>query len=156
MGRPSTYDPEVALGICEELSATDRSLASICQADNMPEVRTVYRWLEADEAFRQQYARAKSLQADVLAAQVVDISNTPEEGVKTKTDKDGNLLVETGDMVEHRRLKIDARKWYASKLAPKKYGDRLALDAEVVVQQLTAAETIRRKRQERLKEKESK
>lgn len=27
------------------------------------------------------------------------------------------------------RLQIDARKWYASKLAPKKYGDKLDLNA---------------------------
>lgn len=33
----------------------------------------------------------------------------------------------SGDMVERSRLQIDARKWLASKLAPKKYGDKLEL-----------------------------
>ena len=28
-------------------------------------------------------------------------------------------------MLQHRRLQVDARKWYASKLAPKKYGEKV-------------------------------
>ena len=30
-------------------------------------------------------------------------------------------------MVNHRRLRVDSRKWYVSKLAPKRYGDRIDL-----------------------------
>jgi hypothetical protein len=31
-------------------------------------------------------------------------------------------------MIDHRRLKVDTRKWYLSKLAPKRYGDRIAVE----------------------------
>ena len=42
---------------------------------------------------------------------------------ETKIGKDGVETTE-GDMIEHRRLQVDARKWLAGKLAPKKYGDK--------------------------------
>jgi hypothetical protein len=57
---------------------------------------------------------------------VVEIADTPQIGTKTKTGKDGVEVTE-GDMIDHRRLRVDARKWYLCKLAPKRYGDRLDL-----------------------------
>jgi hypothetical protein len=48
-------------------------------------------------------------------------------GITTKSGKDGVEITE-GDMIQHRRLQVDARKWYASKLAPKKYGDKIEAD----------------------------
>lgn len=122
MARPSDYTPEIAAEICERL-AGGVSLRAICAAEDMPSDRSVYRWLEANEEFRQQYARAREVQADTLADEILDISNTTVIGVKTKTGKDGVEITE-GDMIEHRRLQVDARKWLAGKLAPKKYGDK--------------------------------
>lgn len=122
-GRPSDYNTDMASRICEEI-ASGRSLRMICVSDEFPADRTVYRWLEAHEEFRQQYARARELQAETLADEILDISNTPVIGAKTKTGKDGVEVTE-GDMIEHRRLQVDARKWLAGKLAPKKYGDKV-------------------------------
>ena len=101
----------------------------------MPHPATICRWLEANESFREQYARARELQADILAAETLTIADATEEGVIVRIDKDGNELTERRDMTEHRRLKIDARKWYASKLAPKKYGDRQQIDQRLVDEQ---------------------
>lgn len=126
MGRPSDYTPETALEICARL-AEGQSLRAICRDEAMPDARTVFRWLEADETFRQRYARAREAQADALADEIIDIADTPVMGVKTKTTEDGVETVE-GDMIEHRRLQVDARKWTASKLRPKKYGERLSTE----------------------------
>ena len=123
MARPSDYTDEIAAEICERL-AQGNSLRTICKAEDMPSDRSVYRWLEWNDAFRQQYARARETQADTLADEILDISNTTVLGVKTKIGKDGIETTE-GDMIEHRRLQVDARKWLAGKLAPKKYGDKL-------------------------------
>jgi hypothetical protein len=49
----------------------------------------------------------------------------PCEGAKAKQVSQQTTI--TGDMVERTKIQIDARKWYASKLAPKKYGDKVAL-----------------------------
>jgi hypothetical protein len=128
MARPSSYSVKVADTICERL-AEGKSLNSICASDDMPHKATVFRWLSSHDEFRDQYARAREAQADVLFDEILDIANTPIEGTKTKLDKDGEVVeISKGDMIEHRRLQIDARKWMAGKLRPKVYGDKLDVD----------------------------
>lgn len=128
MARPSSYSVKVADTICERL-AEGKSLNSICASDDMPHKATVFRWLSSHDDFRDQYARAREAQADVLFDEILDIANTPIEGTKTKLDKDGEVVeISKGDMIEHRRLQIDARKWMAGKLRPKVYGDKLDVD----------------------------
>jgi hypothetical protein len=88
-------------------------------------VATVYRWLLAHDDFCEMYTRAREDQADTLADQIIAIADTPLQGVKTKTDSDGNIETTEGDMIEHRRLQVDARKWIAAKLKPRKYGEKV-------------------------------
>jgi hypothetical protein len=57
-----------------------------------------------------------------VAVELSECAN-PVPAVETRT--------RTGDMLGHRRLQVEARKWYAAKLAPKKYGDRLELGGEL-------------------------
>ena len=75
----------------------------------MPSDSAVYRWLENVPAFRDKYARARERQQDFEADHILTIADEAT---------DANLA----------RLQIDARKWRASKLAPKKYGDKLDLE----------------------------
>jgi len=123
VARPSEYTLETALLICERL-VEGESLRSICTADDMPGIATVFRWLDAHEQFREHYARARDCQADTLADEILQIADTPMPGVKTKITEKGTETIE-GDMIEHRRLQVDTRKWIASKLKPKKYSDRV-------------------------------
>lgn len=87
----------------------------------MPAESTVRGWaLDDVSGFAAKYTRAREIQADVLAEEIVSISN--EQAVcyteaGTAFDPD----------VQRDRLRIDARKWFASKVAPKKYGDKLEL-----------------------------
>jgi hypothetical protein len=74
----------------------------------MPDRETVRRWRRENEEFRGQYARARVDQADSLAEEIVAIADTEKDPAKA-------------------RVRIDARKWYASKLNPKTYGDKLEL-----------------------------
>lgn len=105
-GRPSTYSEEIADIICEQI-AKGLSLARICQADGMPQPRTVYGWLRTNEEFAQNYTRAKEDQADYMAEETLEISD----------DSDIDP--------QHKRIMVDTRKWLASKFKPKKYGDRI-------------------------------
>jgi hypothetical protein len=124
-GRPSIFTQELADLICERLSLGE-SLRTICLDDALPSTSTICRWLADDEkvTFREQYVCAREAQADVLADEILQIADTPQEGT-TIIDKPTGREVKTGDMIEHRRLQVDARKWYASKVAPKKYGDKI-------------------------------
>ena len=101
------------------------SLRAICRDDHLPPESTVRGWYVDDiESFAAQYARARDIGLDAMADQAMEIADTQEEGVKT-VDKWSGSEVHRADMLEHRRLRFDARRWYLSKLAPKRYGDRL-------------------------------
>lgn len=132
-GRPSTFTPEIASEICARL-ADGESLRKICQDEHMPGRRTVLEWLDDDAkaSFRAKYARAREAQADLLAEEIVQIADTPQMGIRSVSKATG-LEITEADMIEHRRLQVLARQWYASKLAPKKYGDK-------VQQELTGAD----------------
>jgi hypothetical protein len=105
MGRPSGYTDAIAHEICDRI-ANGEALHKICQLDEMPSTSMVSRWLDERSDFRERYARAREKQADRFAAEIVTIADEAE---------DANIA----------RLRVDARKWAASKLAPKKYGDKL-------------------------------
>ena len=123
MGRPSSFTQEVADEICE-LMSDGQSLRDICSADNMPRRTTVYRWLDANEPFRDQYARACEARESELFDQIIEIADTPQIGTKSVSKATG-LEITEADMIEHRRLQVEARKWALGKMAPKKYGDKI-------------------------------
>jgi hypothetical protein len=122
MGRPSDYTEEKGTEICR-LLATGRSLRSICLQDDMPNFDTVLRWAERFPSFRGQYAEARSAQAELWAEEIVDIADGNK--LDTKLVARGDELVETldWDHVQRAKLRVDARKWIAARLLPKKYGD---------------------------------
>jgi hypothetical protein len=123
----SYHTPELAAEICKRL-ANRESLRRICEDLHMPPESSVRQWVIDDvEGFAAQYARARDVALDAMADEVLEISDTPQLGEKTKSSALGVEVTE-GDMIEHRRLRVDSRKWYLSKLAPKRYGDRLALE----------------------------
>lgn len=130
MGRHTTYSDKVADIICERLAGGE-SLKKICEDDTLPSQTTIYKWLADQPNFAVRYAHAREAQADALFDEVLHIANTPLIGEKVKIDADGNEEITRGDMIEHRRLQIDARKWMAGKLRPKKYGDKIELEHDV-------------------------
>lgn len=74
-------------------------------------------------SFRAQYARARADQAEFYASQIIDIADESTDNIYY-VDLDGNRRIDPG-AVQLRRLQIDSRKWYAGKLAPKVYGDKV-------------------------------
>lgn len=111
-GRPSDYTDEKADAICERIVAGE-SMRAICADPDMPAISTVFRWLSLNTQFSEQYARAKEEQAEAFADEIVRIADkdVPDEDTAVLTARD--------------RLRVDARKWVASKLKPKKYGDKV-------------------------------
>lgn len=121
-GRPSSYTQSVADEICTRI-AEGESLRKICLNNHIPELRTVMRWLAHDdrEEFRRQYARARELQADRLAEEILQIADDGQND--TYQTDDGEAV--NHDVIARSRLRVDARKWLAAKMAPKKYGERV-------------------------------
>ena len=121
-GRPEVYTPELAAVICARLAKGD-SLRSICNTEGMPARSTVVDWIINDkEGFSAQYARARDVGLDEMADELFDIADDSTQD--TIMDDNGNERTNS-EVVARSRLRVDTRKWYLSKLAPKKYGDKI-------------------------------
>jgi len=105
-GRPSSYSQDVVDTILERIMDGE-SLRSICNAPEMPAKVTVLKWLRDNEEFATHYTRAKEEQADSLEDDILAVADNPSLDPADK------------------RVRIDARKWIAAKLKPKKYGDKV-------------------------------
>ena len=114
LGRPTDYTKDMADKICEKISC-GLSLRAICAEAGMPARGTVYRWLIENADFQDQYTRARDKQADYFAEEIIEIADSVEAESAS---------------VAKAKLQIDARKWAASKIAPKKYGDKQELDVK--------------------------
>lgn len=119
MPRSMEYTQEIADAICERL-ADGESLRKMCQLEDFPSKATVFKWLAANQTFADQYARAREAQADTLADEITDIA---DDGARDYIETDDGPVVNY-DHISRARLRVDARKWIASKLKPKKYGDK--------------------------------
>lgn len=106
MGRPSAYTPELGAEICRRLS-TGESVRTIAKSDGMPAPATIWVWLTKHPDFQEQYTRAREAQAEFLADEIVEIADSAVDS----------------DSSQAARVRIDARKWVAAKLRPKKYGE---------------------------------
>jgi hypothetical protein len=97
----------------------------------MPCVATIFNWLRKHDDFLEQYERAKEIQADALAEDILDIADDGTNDWMAREDKDGKNIgwQLNGEHVQRSRLRVDARKWIASKLKPKKYGDQVKVEA---------------------------
>lgn len=124
MNCKTSYTPELAEEICERLAA-GQSLNGICKDAHMPDETTVRHWvLENRSGFTARYHVAREIQADTLAEAIVDISDDTFDPVAPE-DRAQRTRDDIFGKVQRDRLRIDARKWFASKVAPKKYGERV-------------------------------
>jgi len=96
--------------ICS-LIAQGKSKRQIEGLDGMPCRETIDNWLLKHEEFSSHYARACEIRAEGFAEEIVEIADT---------EKDASVA----------RNRIDARKWVAAKLLPKRYGDSVTLKGD--------------------------
>ena len=140
IGRPETYSKEIADKICGEIAASSKSLRTICAQEGFPGIRTVMRWLADKDDFRQQYALAKQEQADYMVEEMLEIADDGSNDYMTITKGDITYNVENKEVTNRSRLRVDTRKWIASKLKPKKYADRVELGGSLAINQITGME----------------
>jgi hypothetical protein len=122
-GRPSDYTPEIADAICQRIIEGE-SLRSISKTEGMPSASTVCRWLGTHADFREQYARAREAQADTLFDEILDIADD-SSGDDKWGGENGETRMANSEWISRSKLRVDARKWMAGKLQPKKYGEKV-------------------------------
>jgi hypothetical protein len=126
MGRPSSFSQEKADNICDQL-AEGLSLREVCRQDGMPSKSMVMRWLHEHPSFRDQYTRAKDIGIEAIAEDILDIADDAKNDWMERNAEEDRGWIANGENVRRSQIRIDARKWLLSKLAPKKYGDKLDL-----------------------------
>ena len=119
-GAPSKKTAAICEAICEGI-AEGKSARAMCIEVGITQ-KTLWSWLSNDTEFIKQYARAKEKCADHIADEILEIAD--ESANDWQISEDGSRYVDN-EAVQRSRLRIDARKWYASKIAPKKYGDKV-------------------------------
>ena len=117
-GRPTTYDADLAMGICERIMEGE-SLSRICQDEHMPSRGQVLRWLGANPEFRVLYRQARVLAAELLADELIAIADDATHDFRTN-DRGDQVL--DREAVLRSKLRVDARKWVLAKLLPRTYG----------------------------------
>jgi hypothetical protein len=98
----------------------------------MPAPSTVYLWLAKYPEFSDQYARAREAQADAIFDDILDIADdaTNDWMERNVDDDEGVGWKLNGEHIQRSRLRVDARKWMAGKLRPKKYGEKTILGGD--------------------------
>lgn len=124
-GRPSDYSREIAQVICRQLG-NGESLRQICASPGMPGKTTIMKWLESNLEFRGQYVRARELQAEHWAEEIIEIADDSQNDFIEKEGRDGSTYEAVNfENINRSRLRVDTRKWLMARLAPKKYGDKI-------------------------------
>lgn len=136
LGRPTIFLQETADTICERI-ADGESLRSICTDEAMPARSTVFKWLGERPAFSDQYARARDEQAETIFDEIIDIADDGRNDWMERNFGEDTRWVENGEALRRSQLRIDARKWVAGKLKPKKYGDKIDLNHSGSIQRIS-------------------
>lgn len=145
--RPPAYTPELWAKIIERLSSGE-PLQQICRDAGMPSANAVYDWTDPDrrpdyipEHLAGDFARARARGHDAIAADCLVIANTPEVGEEVTVKPDGAEEVRRGDMLGHRKLKIETRLKLLAKW-DKRYADKIAVGGDADAPPIRTESTV--------------
>ena len=119
-GRPTIFTATLAERVLAKI-VEGKSLRAVCAMDTMPARSTVLKWLAEDDEFSARYARACAIRAEGGVEEILEIADNDRLDPQDK------------------KVRIDARKWIAVKLLPKKYGDKVEVAGRLTLEQLVGA-----------------
>lgn len=120
MGKRRKPEEREALStaIIDGMAVDGLSCFKACQAVGVP-IGTFIGWVGEDPELAERYTRAREVLVERMAAETLEIADQPVGSTEHGTTDSG--------AVQKQRLQVDTRKWLLSKLAPKRYGDRMTL-----------------------------
>lgn len=116
------YSDELLAEILDRVSSGE-SLSGICNSETMPTRKSFFDWVAKDDSIRKKYEFAMQMRADVYAEDILAISD--ELVVEGKFQGEDFRIDVSSSAVARNRLRVDARRWLASKMNSKKYGDKV-------------------------------
>ena len=128
-GRPSIYTQELAETICNRI-ASGESVRSISRDETMPNGDTIYQWVLKRNDFSEQYARARNTQAELMFDELLEIADDGTNDWEERRFGGQTVEVVNNEAVQRSKLRVETRKWYLSKVLPKKFGDKLDLTTQ--------------------------
>lgn len=131
--RNSVYTDEIAKSICLRIMKM-QTLREITDDPRMPGMTTVVRWLADTRLarFREMYYQARRVQAELRVDEIFTIADDASQDYKEVTCADGSTkIVPNNEHIQRSRVRIDTRKWFASKLIPRVYGENTHVDVGV-------------------------
>lgn len=95
-------------------------------ADSGMSLSSFYSVMRNDIDLQKEYAWAREMRSETMAEEVIEIADNEPDAAKA-------------------RNRMDARRWYASKMKPEKYGDKIDLNVHQSVDLLTAIDEAKRR-----------
>lgn len=138
VGRPTVFgiDNPCWQTICEQMSL-GKSLSTAIKAEGMPSYHAVMLMVKNNPEFRTMYEKAIENRADRLAEEILELAD--------QEMPDGLEGPMASAWVQQKRMQVDARKWVASKLKPKVYGDRI--DVAVTDNRISVMDALKEAKQ---------
>jgi hypothetical protein len=142
-GRPVVFgiDNPCWQKLCEQISE-GKSLSTAIKSEGMPSYQLVMLMLRNSPEFRTMYEKAVESRADRLAEEIIELAD--------QQIPDGLEGPMASAWVQQKRMQVDARKWVASKLKPKTYGDRI--DVAVTDNRISVMDALKEAKQRVLKD----
>lgn len=120
IGRPSIYTQELADEICVKIASNGKGIKLLCAENpHWPNKDTIFAWLKNYPDFSDQYVKAKQFQIETFIDDMLEIADDASQDLIAN---ERGTLVSNNTSITRARLRIDTRKWLASKLVPKTYG----------------------------------
>jgi Bacteriophage Sf6, terminase small subunit-like len=116
--------------ICRRVSCGD-SLITVCAEDHtMPPYYIVLQWMRREPDFSDAFRDAQRLRGEVLFEQAISIADDARNDWMLKNDPLNPGWLANGEAVARSKLRVDTRKWAASKLNPARFGDKLQVEGD--------------------------
>lgn len=133
------YDPAKIWPEILERIANGESLAAALRKPGMPSYALAKIHLRSDPALREAYDQAIEDRAALLAEELIELADTPiPEGLDPAS---------RSAWVQHLRVRLDTRKWIASRVYRQLYGDRVEVSTQVQVDLSAAMEAAEKRLQ---------
>ncbi|WP_238400326.1 hypothetical protein [Legionella bononiensis] len=128
VGRPTRYTDKLAKEICDKIASSSKGTKKLClEHPHWPCQDTLFTWLRTYPEFSEQYAQAKICQIELLIDEILEIS---DDTTQDQYVNELGTLVPNPPAINRARLKIETRKWLASKLVPKVYGNKIDIESD--------------------------
>jgi hypothetical protein len=141
--------PELFEDICNDIENMSVGIIHICKSKGVSK-RTFYEYMKSNKENQNRYARAKEVQIDFIAEEIIDISDDGSNDFMKIVKGDEEYELENKEVTNRSRLRVDSRKWILSKLDPKKYGDKIDIEHSGAIDFSSIISEARKRAQEKI------